>query len=205
MERWFTRQLEQWREYRKRKLAGVAGILLNSGLTSVRMTLLSLLLGMGAAYFLFQSSLLYIVLALLHLLADALDGVIASLEVKPAPGGVRWGVTWGVNWGADFGKYFDAGTDAFVTLLLLGKVAFTLQDPYAFIVVGLYALVQLIYFISRMAAPTLQVRTVTVVLLMISALAFPWLNQLLLLVIGISGVSSLYSLARQLQWRMGRR
>ncbi len=203
MEQWFNRKMEQGREFRKRKLAGIARILLNIGFTSSRMTFLSLLVGLGAAYFLFQRQSIYIVLVLLHLLADGLDGVIASLEIKPQKGGVNW--KGGMKW-THFGKYFDSGTDAFITLLVLGKVAFTLQDIYGFIVVGLFALAQLIYFASRMEAPVLMVRTVTLVLLMLyipaSVPPLAWTNQLLLLVMGIAGVASLYSLARQLQWGM---
>lgn len=203
MEQWFNRKMEQGREFRKQKLAGVARILLNIGFTSSRMTFLSLLFGLGAAYFLFQRQSVYIVLALLHLLADGLDGVIASLEIKPPKGGIR-----GIE-EMNFGKYFDSGTDAFITLLVLGKVAFTLQDIYGFIVVGLFALAQLIYFASRMEAPVLPVRTVTLVLLMLylpaSVPLLAWTNKLLLIVMGIAGVASLYSLARQLQWRLGRK
>lgn len=185
--------MEQGREFRKRKLAGIARVLLNIGFTSSRMTFLSLLLGMGAAYFLFQQQSVYIMLALLHLLADGLDGVIASLEIKPSK--------WGMNWG----KYFDSGADALVTLFVLGKVAFTLQDVYGYIVVGLFALAQLIYFASRMEAPVLPVRTITMVLLMIYVSPISWSTQLLLLVMSIAGVASLYSLARQLQWKVGRK
>lgn len=189
MEQWFNRKMEQLREFRQKNLASIAKVLLNLGITSTRMTFLSLLLGLGAAYFLFQRQSVYIVLALLHLLVDGLDGVIASLELKTA------------NWG----KYFDSGTDAFITLLVLGKVAWMLQDAYGFIVVGLFTLAQLIYFTSRMEAPVLQVRTVTMVLLMLFTATISGSSQLLPLVMGIAGVSSLYSLARQLQWKVGRR
>lgn len=160
------------------------------------MTFLSLVFGLGAVYFLFQRQSTYIVLVLLHLLADGLDGVIASLEIKPA----KWGMKWG--------KYFDSGTDALITLLVLGKVAFTLQDVYGYIVVGLFALMHLIYFASKMEAPVLPVRTITMVLLMLyiptSIPPLAWTNQLLLIVMGIAGVASFYSLARQLQWKTSR-
>ncbi len=189
MEQWFSRKMEQWREFRRKNFASIARVLLNVGITSTRMTFLSLLLGLGAAYFLFQRQSVYIVLVLLHLLADSLDGVIASLELKTA------------NWG----KYLDSGTDAFITLLVLGKVAFALQDVYGFIVVGLFALAHLIYFASRMEAPVLMVRMITLLLLIFYIPTLLWTNQLLLLVMGIAGVASLYSLARQLQWRLGRK
>ena len=71
------------------------------------MTALSLLCGLAAVYFLFQHYLLFLLFGLLHLLADALDGVIASITRETA-----------------LGKYFDYGTDNLIALLLVLKIGY---------------------------------------------------------------------------------
>ncbi len=190
MEAWFQKKVGQWREYRHQQLAGIAQLLLRSGISAEIMTFLSLSFGILAAYFLFSRQLLFILFALLHLLADGLDGVLAAVSERKS----KWG------------SYLDYGADQAITLLILLKIAFLVQDYYAFIAVGLFVLSQLIYLLSTLTAPILFTRTA---LLLVLFLYFPptisWSVLLPTVAYGLTGVASLYSLARQLQWGMGRR
>ena len=178
----------QIRGRRDRKLAGIAQFLLDKGISAMSMTAISLLAGLVAAYFLFQNHLYFVLLALLYLAADALDGVMARQSKK-----------------TELGKYLDYGTDRLVTLLLILKIGWFLSDYYAFLAAGLLVLVNIIYIISRFTAPIIFTRTITVLLLMgylpnlIGVTAyFPTLGYM------VTGVVSMYSLARQVQWQIYR-
>ncbi len=178
----------QFRNYRQKKFYSSAKILIKAGMTPNIMTFLSFLFGSGAAYFLFMNHRVFILLGLLHLLTDAVDGVIASITQE-----------------STFGKYFDHGTDNLVALLLAIKIGYFLQDYYAYLVAGLYLLAQLVYVFSRMTAPVLFGRTVSLIALFFYIpTVVDFTSSLPVLVYLFMGVISIYSLARQLQWGMER-
>jgi len=148
------------------------------------MTALSLLCGLAAVYFLFQHYLLFLLFGLLHLLADALDGVIASITRETA-----------------LGKYFDYGTDNLIALLLVLKIGYFLHDYYAYLVAGLYLLAQLVFLFSKLSAPVLFGRSVSLIALFFYIPVVVSLTSILpVLVYLFMGVIAVYSLARQLQW-----
>lgn len=152
------------------------------------MTAFSLLLGLASIYFLFQQYFLFMLWGIFHLLADAFDGVIASIKGE-----------------STFGQYFDSVTDNLVALLLVIKIGYFLQDYYAYLVAGLYLLTQLIYLFSRMTAPIFFGRSVGLITLFLYVPAFLSITSFLpTLVYLFMGVISLYSLARQLQWGLER-
>ncbi len=152
------------------------------------MTTLSLLFGLASVYFLFDNYLLFFLCGVFHLLADALDGVIASIQSK-----------------SDFGKYFDYGTDNLIALLLVLKIGYFLQDYYAYLVAGLYLLAQLVYVASRLAAPILFGRSVSLIALFLYIpVVLSLTSYLPVLVYLFMGIIAVYSLARQLQWSMAR-
>lgn len=176
----------QSRNYRQRLFLPVVPMLIKAGITPNMMTSFSLLWGLGAVYFLFSNYIFFLILGLLHLLADALDGVLASIAGK-----------------STFGKYFDYGTDNLIALLLAIKIGHFLQDYYAYLVAGLYLLAQLVYIFSRMTAPILFGRSVSLIALFWYVPAMVSITSLLpVLVYLFLGVIAMYSLARQLQWVM---
>ncbi len=188
MDIWEHKVLVQFREYRQRIFRPAARLLIKAGITPNIMTFFSLLFGLGAAYFLFSNYILFLVLGLLHLLADAFDGVIASVKGESTPG-----------------KYFDHATDNLVALLLVIKIGYFLQDYYAYLVAGLYLLAQLVYVFSGMTAPVLFGRSVSLITLFWYLPALLSLTSVLpVLVYLFLGVIAVYSLARQLQWFMVR-
>src|SRR3989338_5880924 len=144
----FTKIMVQFREYRRRVLRPLGKILVRIGATPNTMTTLSLGLGLVSVYFLFQHYLLFLLFGILHLLADALDGVIASVQGE-----------------STFGKYFDRATDNMVALLIVIKIGYFLHDYYAYLVAGLYLLAQLVFLFSKLSAPVLFGRSVSLIAL----------------------------------------
>lgn len=189
MEKFFNKIVAASRDYRSKKLEGISRFLLKLKLTPNILTTLSLLSGLLAVYFLFSHYIYFAVLAVLHLIFDGLDGV-AARHSQPTM----------------FGKYFDHGSDNLIAFLLLLRVGQYLDDIYPYLIAGLYALAIIIHFASGMKAPIIFIRTTAVIVLIIAA--FPdFLYPRLLITIGYlaAGGTTVYSLARQLQWVMGAR
>lgn len=188
MVRFTTRFIEQFRDYRSTKLSGLGKLFLKIGVSANVMTFLSLLFGLGAVYYLFVSYWLFVVLALLHLGADAMDGVIARVSTETR-----------------FGKKFDFAVDQVIVVLIMVKLGWFLQDYYAYIAAGLYLVVNLVYYIADFKLPILFTRTVTLVLMGV------WFLPIKVIIFTIpeatymiTGVASVYSLALQLQYGMER-
>ena len=184
----FKRIVVQFRTYRHHSLRPLGQFLVKIGMTPNAMTALSLCFGLASVYFLFQHYLLFLLFGLLHLGTDALDGLIASIKGETT-----------------FGKYFDYGTDNLVALLLVIKIGFFLNDYYAYLVAGLYLLAQLVYVLSKLTAPVLFGRSVSLITLFLYVPALISITSYLpILVYLFLGVISVYSLARQLQWLVER-
>ncbi|MDO8656708.1 MAG: CDP-alcohol phosphatidyltransferase family protein [Nanoarchaeota archaeon] len=180
----FKRIIVQFRTYRHGSLRPVGKFLLMIGITPNLMTMFSLLFGLASAYFLFEQYLLFLLFGILHLLADALDGAIASLKGETT-----------------FGKYFDYGVDNLIALLLVLKVGYFLHDYYAYIVAGLYLLAQVVYIYSKLSAPVLFGRSVSMIALFFYIPVIVSITSYLpVLVYLFVGIIAVYSLARQLQW-----
>ncbi|MFA6461775.1 MAG: CDP-alcohol phosphatidyltransferase family protein [Candidatus Woesearchaeota archaeon] len=186
---WYQLQMEKLRIFRSKKLSGLGKVFLKIRITANIMTSLSLIFGILSVYFLFESYWLFLIFAILHVLADATDGVIARVQ----------GPT-------KFGNYFDALVDSFITFLALLKIGIYLNDYYAFLVVGLYLLSQVVYFLNDRDTPILFTRTLTLILLMFYLPSVSsYANYILILTYLCTGVASVYSLAKQLQWFIGKR
>lgn len=187
--------LEKFREYRTKKFSKIGQALYSIGISANIMTFLSLILGLTAVYFLFSNYYLFAAFALLHLLADGIDGVIARVsKTASASKNLLWG------------KYFDSAADSLVTLLLLVKIGWHLQDYYAYIVAGLFLITVMIHYLSEFAAPVLFIRTVSLILLAIFTFPLiPYQKILLTIIYLTAGTVSAYSLARQLQWFLNKK
>ena len=185
----FDRIIVQFRSYRHRTLRPVGKHLADMGITPSIMTCFSLLCGVLSVYFLFQHYLLFLLFGVLHLLADALDGTIASVTAA-----------------STFGRYFDYGTDNVIALLLVLKIGYFLQDYYVYIIGGLYLLSQLVHLSSKLTAPVLFARSVSMIALFLYLPSVLNITSYLpILVYLFVGVISVYSLARQLQWTFAKR
>ncbi len=180
--------IKEFRAYRSDRLSRIAKPLVKAGVTADQVTALSLISGLLAVYFLFTNYYLLVLFALLHLLFDGFDGVIARLTKTSIAG-----------------KYLDLVTDNLVTIGVLIKTAIFLQDFYAFIAAGLFSLALTIHIISKLKAPILFIRTVSLIVLTIALNpSFPFAAILLTAgYLAAGGVSS-YSLTRQLQWHLNR-
>ncbi|HIH11436.1 TPA: CDP-alcohol phosphatidyltransferase family protein [Candidatus Woesearchaeota archaeon] len=179
-----TKIVDWFRDYRTKKLKPIAKVCLRCGITANIMTFCSLLTGAGAVFFLFNNYSLFLLFALLHLLFDALDGVIARSS-KPTTNG----------------KYFDLITDSFISVLFLIKTGWYLQDYFAYLVAGLFTIGIIIHLLTQCQAPMIFIRTVSIIILAIASIPnLSFTNTFLILGYLIAGATSLYSLALQLQW-----
>lgn len=146
---YYQQFLESTRKIRSKLLEPVGKFLLRLKLTANHLTFFSFILGLTAVYFLLQNHLLFIVFAVLHLIADGLDGVLARLT-KPT-------LT---------GKYFDYFADRAITFFLLLRVYFYLQDYYVISIIVFFTLSQVIYILSKFKYPVIFVRTGIIIALM---------------------------------------
>ena len=180
----FQEIVGKFRGYKNKEFPRTGKFFLNLGISANMMTTFSLLIGLVAVYFLFENHMLFIILGLVHLLADGLDGLIAKASQSTR-----------------FGQYFDLISDRIVAFLILLKVALHLQDYYVFIIFGLYVLTQLVYFASRLKSPIVFIRTATI----IATVIYVFYEPLLLIGYLIAGVFVVYSLSLQLQWFVQKR
>ena len=181
--------VRKFRAYRSKKLEKVAQPLVKAGLAANHLTFLSLLSGIAAIYYLFSNYYLFALFTLLHLLFDAFDGVIARLT-KPTT----------------YGKYVDLLSDSAVTFLILLKAGFYLQEFYAYLAAGLFLLALIIHVRSKLQAPMFFMRTASVIILIAATNPlFPFTKTVLTAGYLIAGGFSLFSLARQLQWYVGKK
>lgn len=173
--------LESVRKFRTENFKPWGRFLQKLKLTAALMTGFSFVFGLAAAYFLFENHLLFLSFIILHLLADALDGVLARLS-KPTLSG----------------RYFDHLTDRAVAFFLLVKIYFYLREDYVLIVMGLFLAVQTVYTFSKFRCPVIFVRTGMVIALMFFPL-FParFIPTGTYLVVG---VFLLYALIQQLRY-----
>ncbi|MDP3639639.1 MAG: CDP-alcohol phosphatidyltransferase family protein [Nanoarchaeota archaeon] len=171
--------MDRWRRYRSQKLSWMAEPLVRAGIPASVVTLASFLLGLAAVFFLFTNHFLFVLFSIFHLLADALDGMVARIT-KPSP----------------FGKYLDYTSDQLIALLLLVRIAGELQDYFVILVILLFSAAQLVYFLSKFTAPVLFARTLVLLFLAIQQPIPAYLS---------AGVVALYSLAVQLPWILERK
>lgn len=183
MEKFWTKVMADFREYRNKKFSNIGKFFLKMGISANLMTGISFLLGLGAVYFLFTNYWLFLILGILHLLADGLDGVIAraSQETK-------------------LGKHLDHFSDRIIELLLLIKIYLYLQDYYVLIVIALFILAQTIYFLSKYTSYILFTRMTLLIILSFNFLNNTYLNILFnipTIAYLVTGIAALYSLVRQ--------
>lgn len=172
------------REYRSKKLHKVGKLLLKAHISANQLTSYSLIAGLLAVYFLFNNYWLFVLFALLHLLFDAVDGVVARIS-----GPTKWGA------------YFDFCTDRIVEFLVLIKLVLFLNNYYVYFVLGLFCLTTIIHLLSKTAAPLIINRTVTLILLMIFTYpSMPYALLLVNLICLTAGITYVYSLIKQGQW-----
>jgi len=170
------------RVIRDKYLMPVAKLFLKLKIHPNVMTTFSLLSGLAAAYFLFTNYIAFLVLVLVHLFADAIDGVMARAAGKETK----------------LGKYFDLVSDRLVNLAILIKIAFFLQDYYVVLVVVFFLLTQVLYFGSRRQLPVIFSRTTCVLILVLGY----WMGPVIIATLTYLtvGVLSLYSLIMQFQY-----
>ena len=176
----------QWtRRFRSKNLGRIAKLLVNKGITANQLTTAGHFFGLLSIYFLFNNHLIFVLLFCLHLLVDAFDGVVARLT-KPTV----------------FGDYYDHIGDQVIAFALLLKIYLYLGDGYILIVLGIHFLTNLIYFLSKMKAPAIFVRTGTGIALIFFPLSPVFIINGTYLV---SGSFLTYSLAKQLVYYITRK
>lgn len=188
--RGFTkRTIKKCRDFRSRNLDGLGRFHVKIGINANIITFFSLISGVAAAYFLFDNYWLFLLLAVLHLFFDSMDGVVARLSKT-----------------TKFGKYFDLCSDSFVTILVLIKLGWFLNDYYVYYITGLFTIALIVHLGSRLKAPIYFMRTVSLIVLAIFSFpTMPFMNVFLTIGYLVAGVFTVFSLAKQLQWVVNRR
>jgi phosphatidylserine synthase len=175
--------LENFRNFRSRKLNFLGKLLLKLNISANVLTSLSFLSGLLSVYYLFSNYTLFVLFAILHLAFDSMDGVVARLSRT-----------------SELGKYYDLVSDNLITALILIKVGYIFH-PFAYIAAGLYVLSVLIHLKTK--APVLFMRTATLLLLIIATNpAFRY--EITLIAFGYLGfaITSMISLTSQLFWKV---
>ena len=145
--------------------------------------------GLLSIYFLFDNYFYFVLFAILHLFLDALDGVLARIS----------GETF-------FGKCFDMATDNFITFLALIKVGFFINDIYPQIIAFLYLVIVGVHLQSKFKIPVIFIRSAALGVLIVSSYpTFPYMGVMLTVGYLAAGATTVFSLARQLQWFFGRK
>ena len=175
--------VDKGRVYRDQKLKQVAKFFLKIGISANLMTAFSLVLGIAAVYFLFKQHYLFVIFALLHLLADGLDGVMARNSTTS-----KWG------------KYFDYFTDRLIELLILLKIGWFLQDYYVYIITGIFLVTQTVYLTSKMRFPVKVARTGMTIGLMFNVYPLSYYLNVPTATYLIVGGFYLYGLTKQFQF-----
>ena len=184
MDTFSTRIIKFFQDYKTKKLLRLGEFLVAKGISANFITMVSLIFGLLAVYFLFENNLLFFIFILLNLIADGLDGILARLDKI-----------------SNYGEFFDhIVNDGFITVLLVLKIGYHLGDYYAYIAGGLYLFVLLNHAISKFKAPLIFMR-LSAVIGISSSIIISSAGQFLLTLTYLSvAITSAYSLARQLQW-----
>ena len=153
---------------------------LRLGISANIMTFISLIFGILSIYFLFSNYWLFFAFAIMHVLADGFDGVIARVSKT-----------------TKFGDYFDYFSDRLVVILIYINIYLVLRDYILLVVLGLYLLTQLIYLVSKKTYPIIFYRSVGLLLMVLYPL-FP-LPQYLIFCYLLGGAFTVFSLALQLK------
>ena len=184
MDQFFWNVVKKSQSYREKKFVKPAKFLIKNKVTANHLTVISLVSGVLAIYFLFNNWYLLILFTILHILFDAFDGVVARLSKENISG-----------------KYFDLGSDSLPVFLIFLKIGWFINDFYAYVVAGLFLLSLMIFFISKMQAPFVPMRTAAlIIVILITIPFFQVINFLLISAYLLGGIFCVYSLARQLQW-----
>ncbi len=171
METVWDRNITWFRNFRQKKLEPLARFCYKIKITANRMTLIGLFFGILSAYYLFENHYLFIVFGILHLFSDAMDGTIARISTPHK-----------------YGEYFDLISDRIVALLLLLKIAFYLQDYYAYIVVAIFVITQSVHLFTKLKYQAVYSRSLVLIVLMFNLPVLAYLT---------AGVISVYSLVLQ--------
>jgi hypothetical protein len=185
LESFFWSVIKKSQQYREKKLVKPARFFIKRNITANHLTFLSLIFALLAVYFLFDNWSLFCVFTFLHLLLDALDGVVARLSKETMKG-----------------KYFDLVTDSVPVFLILVKIGWFINDIYAYIVAALFLISLLVFLFSKLNSPFIPMRTVTLLLIVVITNPFFSLIKFSFLTYGYLavGILSVYALSLQFQW-----
>ena len=177
--------IHKLRIFRSKKFSKFGKYLVSKNITPNYLTLLSLISALLAVYFLFDNWYLLVVFTFLHLILDAMDGVVARISGS-----------------TKLGEFFDNFADNFPVFLIFIKFGWLVGDNYVYIIAGLFLIEMVIFFGTKLESPFIPMRTVAFILLILLTspifvnIKLSWIFFVSL----IGGIFSVYGLARQLQW-----
>jgi phosphatidylglycerophosphate synthase len=167
--------------FKDRNLSKVGKVFLRLGISANTMTGISLIFGCLSIYFLFIDYWAFFIMAVLHLLADGMDGVIARVSKTTI-----------------FGDYFDYVSDRLVVVLIYISVYWILRDYIVLIILFMYLLTQAVYVLSKKTYPIIFYRSVGLLLMALYPV-FP-ITEYLTVCYLLGGAFTIFSLALQLKY-----
>ena len=124
-------------------LTPLAKLILKCKITPNMLTTVSWILGLSSAYFLFKNDNLFIILFLLHLFFDMLDGSVARIGKKQTK----------------FGKWYDPVMDQIIMVAFIIQVWLQYSQDWMLIFIFIYLIHHISYFLSEFKTPILYART----------------------------------------------
>ena len=174
----------KFQSFKDRNLSKIGKAFLCLGISANTMTSISLILGCLSVYFLFVDYWTFFILAILHLLADGLDGVIARVSKITV-----------------FGDYFDYASDRLVVILVYISLYGIIKDYLILVILFFYLLNQAIYVASNKTYPIIYYRSIGLLLMAFYPLIhLTYLTQYLTFCYLLGGAVTMFSLALQLKY-----
>ena len=174
----------KFQSFKDRNLSKIGKAFLCLGISANTMTSISLILGCLSVYFLFVDYWTFFILAILHLLADGIDGIIARVSKITV-----------------FGDYFDYASDRLVVILVYISLYGIIKDYLILVILFFYLLNQAIYVASNKTYPIIYYRSIGLLLMAFYPLIhLTYLTQYLTFCYLLGGAVTMFSLALQLKY-----
>jgi phosphatidylglycerophosphate synthase len=174
------------RIFRTTKFQPLAKYLLSKGITANKVTFVAFLSSIAAIFFLMQNYWLFALFAILQMLLDGLDGVLARTGKKTIEG-----------------PYYDIISDNFLAVGIILKTALHYSVLIGIIAATLFGISILIHILSKLKSPVFFVRvvvTIGAIIILFPAMVYTLLllqiSYIILLLI------ALYILGEQLRWKI---
>ena len=173
----FATSLVKWsRKQRSKFLMPIGKLCTKLKIKPNYITILAMIMGIIAVYYLFRNNTYFVILIVIHLVLDALDGVVARAN----------------NNTSRFGAHLDNISDRLILILVLIKSYYRFNDYFVLVVLAIYLLHHLIFALTNLEGKVSYSRSLVLIIYCFGFYEFGFF---------LVGVLSLYGLSQQFnQW-----